>query len=409
MDPCPAMKKPCPEGCNEIGIGRLMSPLTLLFFLSFLVTIDIRILAPVLPSIAASLDSSPGTIGLAMTTYSLAYGVGLLFYGPLSDRLGRIAVVRAAGVGFSLCTILSALSVTTWQFILMRLLAGALAGAVLPLTLVYIGDTVEYDRRQSVLGHFAVINSLAMAFSASIGGAVAYFVSWRVMLIGNATATLIPLLLMWRMDAGAAVKTEACADGYRDILRNRRALFVYAAVFLQGSLLWGGMTYFGSFGIHRYGLDQFTVGLLIALFGIGMMAGGLLIGRLRRRFSENAMAIAGGLLMGLSFLAFVPRWPVTVFAVGLLTMGLGYAFLHTTLQLRGTEISATARGKAFSLFTLNLFVGMSIGSAVFGVAVDAGWYEAVFTVAGAGLIAVGLATALAPQGRRSAQCRAVGL
>src|SRR5512140_2417511 len=104
----------------------LMSPLTLLFILAFLVSVDVRILAPVLPSISHSLGSSPGTVGLAMTTYSLAYGAGQLFYGPLSDRLGRIAVVRAAGVGFSICTILSALCVTTWQFILVRLLAGAL-------------------------------------------------------------------------------------------------------------------------------------------------------------------------------------------------------------------------------------------------------------------------------------------
>ena len=129
-----------------------MTPLTLLFILTFLVAVDIRILAPVLPSISASLGSSPGTIGLAMTTYSLAYGTGQLFYGPLSDRLGRIAVIRAAGVGFSICTILSALSVTAWHFILVRLLAGALAGAVIPLTLVFIGDTVEYERRQAVLG-----------------------------------------------------------------------------------------------------------------------------------------------------------------------------------------------------------------------------------------------------------------
>ena len=163
-----------------------MSPLTLLLILTFLVSVDVRILAPVLPSISVSLGSSPGTIGLAMTTYSLAYGTGQLFYGPLSDRLGRIAVVRAAGVGFSICTILSALSVTAWQFILVRLLAGALAGAVIPLTLVFIGDTVEYERRQVVLGRFAVLTSTALAFSASIGGTISHFVSWRFMLLGYA-------------------------------------------------------------------------------------------------------------------------------------------------------------------------------------------------------------------------------
>jgi predicted MFS family arabinose efflux permease len=386
-----------------------MSPLTLLFALSFLVSVDIRILAPVLPSISNSLGSSPGTIGLAMTSYSLAYGTGQLFYGPLSDRLGRIAVVRAAGVGFSICAILSALTVTTWQFILVRLLAGALAGAVLPLTLVFIGDTIEYERRQLVLGRYAATNFAAMAFAASIGGAVSHFISWRLMLIGNATLVLIPLVFLWRLDTRAGNETAACVERYIDLLRNRRALFLYVTIFLQGFLVWGGITYFGAFGIQRYHLNQFTVGLLIALFGIGIMTGGLMMGRIRSRFSENTLAIAGGLLMGLSYLAFIPHWPISVFVAGLLTMGLGYASLHTTLQLRGTEISVASRGKAFSLFAFNLFGGLSLGSAVFGWLVDAGWYEAVFAIAGVGLIGVGLATALSPEGKTSSECQTMGL
>ncbi|MCX5838978.1 MAG: MFS transporter [Deltaproteobacteria bacterium] len=105
-----------------------MTPLSLLFIISFLVFVDVRILTPVLPSISDSLGSSPGTVGLAMTTYSFAYGLGQLVFGPLSDRTGRIAVVRAASIGFSLFTILSALTTTAWQFIGARLLVGAFAG-----------------------------------------------------------------------------------------------------------------------------------------------------------------------------------------------------------------------------------------------------------------------------------------
>lgn len=270
-----------------------MPPLILLFMLTFLVSVDVRILAPVLPSISLSLGSSPGTVGLAMTSYTLAYGTGQLFYGPLSDRLGRIAVVRAAGVGFSICTILSALAVTTWQFIVIRLLVGALAGAAIPLTLVYIGDTVEYERRQLVLGRFAVITSAAMAFSASIGGTIAHFIPWRLMLFGYGVLALIPIALMWRLDTRTPCQPAGSAERFLDLLRNRYALFVYTAVFLEGFLLWGGMTYLGSFATHRYSLDQFTVGLLIALFGMGMVAGGLLMGRLRRWFSENELAVGG--------------------------------------------------------------------------------------------------------------------
>jgi predicted MFS family arabinose efflux permease len=45
-----------------------MTPLALLFILAFLVSVDVRILRPVLPSIAASLGATAGSAGLAMTS-----------------------------------------------------------------------------------------------------------------------------------------------------------------------------------------------------------------------------------------------------------------------------------------------------------------------------------------------------
>jgi predicted MFS family arabinose efflux permease len=377
-----------------------LTPLVLLFTLAFLVFVDVRILAPVLPSISLSLGSTAGTVGLAMTTYALAYGTGQLFYGPLSDRLGRIAVVRAAGVGFSVCAVLSALSVTTWQFVVARLLAGAFAGAVIPLTLVFIGDTVDYERRQVVLGRFSVVTSAALAFSASVGGTVAYFISWRLMLLGYGLLALFPAGLMWRLDARDTKGTPAAparAVHFVDLLRDRPAQFVYIAVSLEGFLLWGGVTYLGSFAIMRYGLDQFSVGLLIALFGAGIMTGGALMAAIRRWISESGLAGMGGTLMGAAYLALIPRWPWPAFAASMLVLGLGYVGLHTTLQLRGTEISPAARGKAFSLFAFTLFTGIATGTAILGRLVDVGRYEVLFAIAGVGLIVIGLGTALAPR------------
>jgi len=374
-----------------------VTPLVLFFALAFLVSVDVRILAPVLPSISLSLASTAGTVGLAMTTYALAYGTGQLVYGPLSDRLGRIAVVRAAGLGFSLCTVLSALTVTTRQFILVRLLAGACAGAVIPLTLVFIGDTVAYGRRQVVIGRFSMVTSAALAFSASVGGTVAYLVSWRLMLLGYGLLALVPVGLMWRLEAPRPSEASEGGGRFGDFLCDRRAQFVYVAVFLEGFLLWGGVTYLGSFGTARYGFDQFSVGLLIALFGVGTMMGGSLMAHIRRRASENTLAALGGTLMGAAFLSLVPRWPWAIFAASMLLLGLGFVGLHTTLQLRGTEIGgAAARGKAFSLFAFNLFGGMSTGTAVLGRLVDAAQYEALFAIVGVGLVVVGLGTSLAP-------------
>lgn len=380
---------------------QMMTPLALLFILSFLVSVDIRILTPVLPSISDSLGSSPGMVGLAMTSYSLTYGVGQLFYGPLSDRSSRVSVVRVASIGFCLFTILSALAATAGQFIGARLLVGAFAGAVIPLTLVYIGDTIAYERRQIVLGHFSIITAFAMAFSASIGGTIAHFVSWRFMLVGYGLLALIPIGLMWRIRIPPPAGRAGASASFGEILRGRRAQFVYMAVFLEGFLMWGGMTYLGAFAARQYGFDQLIVGLLIALFGIGIMAGGFLMGRIRHRLSENGLAALGGLLMGASYLALIPKWPFIVFAISLFMMGLGYVSLHTTLQVRGTEINPAARGRAFSLFAFTLFTGIAAGSALLGRLVDAGRYETMFVIVGIGLIVTGLVTTLAPPGSAS--------
>jgi predicted MFS family arabinose efflux permease len=373
-----------------------MTALLLLFTLAFLVSVDVRILAPVLPSIATSFGATAGATGLAMTTYSLAYGTGQLVYGPLSDRFGRIAVIRTAALGFSACSVLSALSLTTWQFVAARLLAGAFAGAVIPLTIVYIGDTYAYTERQVAIARFAVVTSAGLAFSASIGGMVAYLVSWRAMLAGYGLLALVPVWLMFSLGAGRPPRGAGAGERvvrYMDFLTDPRALLVYVLIFAEGFLCWGAVTYLGAFAQRRLGLDQLQIGLLIALFGVGTMVGGSLMAPFRRRLSENALAGTGGFLMSAAFFVLIPRWPWPAFAASMLMLGLGFVGLHSTLQLRGTEISSTARGKAFSLFAFNLFTGIAVGTAVLGRLVDAGLDDTMLAVSGVGLALVAAAAA----------------
>jgi predicted MFS family arabinose efflux permease len=378
-----------------------MTPLLLLFTLAFLVSVDVRILAPVLPSVAASFKATPGATGLAMTSYSLAYGTGQLVYGPLSDRFGRVAVVRSAALGFSLCSILSALSLSTWQFIATRLLAGAFAGAVIPLTVVYIGDNFEYGERQVAIARFAVVTSAGLAFSASIGGLVAHFVSWRVMLAAYGVLALVPVAGMFRLGADRPPLPRGHGESvvrYVDLLGDPRAVLIYLLICAEGFFVWGTVTYLGAFAHRRHGLDQLQVGLLIALFGLGTMLGGSLMAPVRRRLSENALAGAGGACMATAFLALIPGWPWPVFGGAMLLLGLGFVGLHSTLQLRGTEISTAARGKAFALFAFFLFLGVAMGTAVLGCLVDAGHENAMLALSALGLALVGVATAGATRG-----------
>jgi predicted MFS family arabinose efflux permease len=168
---------------------------------------------------------------------------------------------------------------------------------------------------------------------------------------------------------------------------------VYFSIFAEGFLLWGAVAYLGAYAASQYGMSQLGVGLLFALFGVGTMVGGALMGPLRRRLSERGLAGGGGLVMGFAMVMIVPAGPWPVFAAAMLLLGLGFVGLHTTLQVYGTEISQAARGKAFSLFPASLFSGMAVGTAVMGALVDAGGERIVLAVSGAGLAGVGVITA----------------
>jgi DHA1 family inner membrane transport protein len=213
-------------------------------------------------------------------------------------------------------------------------------------------------------------------------------------------------VLLWRLAPGAPGRPAdpvAPVARFVDFLRDPFARTVYAAIFAEGFLLWGAVTYLGAYATSRYGLGQLPVGLLVALFGVGTMVGGALMARLRRRLSENGLAGGGGLLMGVALLMIIPgggplgSWPV--FAAAMLLLGLGFVGLHTTLQVRATDISQAARGKAFSLFPASLFAGVAAGTAAMAPIVDRGGEVVVLALCGTGLVVVGLVTARIRRGR----------
>jgi MFS family permease len=80
--------------------------------------------APLIPHLSAVFTVSGQTIGLIVPAYMIPYGVSTLFYGLLSDRLGRRRVMLASLLAFVILTALTATAQSAAQLILWRLLTG---------------------------------------------------------------------------------------------------------------------------------------------------------------------------------------------------------------------------------------------------------------------------------------------
>jgi predicted MFS family arabinose efflux permease len=351
---------------------------------------DVRMMTPLLPTIAHSLGTSVTGIGLAMTLYMLPYGLCQFFYGPLGDRLGAIRVIRVTAVGFGVGSLLTGQVTGAPHLGAARFVTGVFAAAVVPLTFAHIGETVPYAERQATIGRFAAIRSVAQSLSAAVGGAVAYFVSWRVLYVAVGCLALLPAALLLRaQEAAPAAHRASGGANYGLILRRRAARVLYAIVGFEGVFLWGGFTYLGAVAAARFGLNGLQVGLLLATYGATTLVGGVSLPWFRARLPERHLAVLGGGLMGSGYLVMAVSRSIAVFAIAIVMLGLGYIALHTTLQTRATELAPEARGTAVALFAFCLFLGGAVGSAAFGPIVDHGWHRLFLAFCGVSLLALG--------------------
>ena len=104
-----------------------------------------------LPELARVFSVGLGQAAQVVSLFAVVYGLSQLFYGPLGDRLGKLRVISVATLGCSLGN-LAALFVTSLDALVLARMAVALgAAAIIPLSLAWIGDSVEYDRLQETL------------------------------------------------------------------------------------------------------------------------------------------------------------------------------------------------------------------------------------------------------------------
>lgn len=344
---------------------------------AFVSSFDRFAVSPLLILVAVDLGATlTQTLAIA-STYYFAYGVSQPLWGLLSDRFGRLRLMRLTLLGAALMGIVSASVPGLTTLILARAVTGALYGAVIPAALTYVGDTVSEARRQPALADLMAAVACGTALATALSGVIGDSAGWRVVFAAPVLVSIASALALGRLPEPPRAAQPGLLPTLGLVLRNRWVLAVLLLVFVEGAVVLGVLTLLAP-ALQSQGSGAAAAGLATAAYGVGVIVTSRLVRVLVRRVSMPGLMGLGGAASVVGYaIAAVHTSVWTVVAVALL-LGVTWSFLHSSLQTWATSVVPAARGTVVSLFAGFLFAGSAVGAAVGGPLGDAQQWTPLF-------------------------------
>lgn len=212
------------------------------------------VLIPALTELLPNSGLAPTAANIAMYG-SIMFGLflvgwGLSFiWGPLADRFGRVKVLAASILVYSIFTGAAAFSDDIWQLAIFRLIAGIGVGGEWALAGTYVAESWPEDRRKMGAGYLQTGYYLGFFIAALLNYTVGATYGWRVMFLCGLFPAVVAIYTALKVKEPQAVRStpkagasapwwEIFAPAFR-----RRTLTSSALVGVAIVGLWAGSVY----------------------------------------------------------------------------------------------------------------------------------------------------------------------
>jgi DHA1 family bicyclomycin/chloramphenicol resistance-like MFS transporter len=305
--------------------------------------IALNIYLPALPAVQDVFDASVPRVQLTLSAAFLAFAIGLLIYGPLSDRFGRKPAIMV-GVGvFTLGTLICFAAPTLDWLIAGRAVQAFGSSAGLIVSRAIVSDLYPREKMVRMIAYLTMVMVVAPTVSPLLGAFFLVLFGWRSLFVLMAVAGAAILLTAWFLlpETRALHRRRAPDKSVAAMALSllRRPAFVGYA--LQGSVIFSVYLVFIStaphFMVTGLGRPPTEYGTYFLLLASGYFLGNWSVTRLATHMGTQALMRAGVLVAAvatcaaLGFAAAGLVHPLWLFVpIGVMGYGQGMALPNVT-------------------------------------------------------------------------------
>ncbi|EAK0962185.1 multidrug effflux MFS transporter [Campylobacter upsaliensis] len=233
---------------------------------------------PALSQVKQSFETSEFLTQLSLASFFIAFALGQLIYGPLSDVFGRKIPALVGIFLFMLSSLFCVIIDNIYVFIILRFFEalGGCAGVVIARAIV--NDLFELKEAASIFALMMVFSALAPMLSPSFGGFLIEYFSWH-----SIFATLFGLGILLFLLIFFALKESAphlkrqkfshkeTLKSYRLVLKDKPFILYVSCASLVLAAMFAYITGSSFVFINFFGLSERDFGLLFGLNALGFV------------------------------------------------------------------------------------------------------------------------------------------
>ena len=192
---------------------------------------------PALPSMAQVFGVSLSITNLTLSTFFFFYGIGMLFWGPISDKYGRRPCLIIGSSIFAIASISCSLAGNINLLIISRIFQGLGAGGITTISVAIIKDCFSGKRRESILAVIQTLGGIGPIIGPIIGGIVLKYYNWRaaffILSFVGICCILFAILFQETLEAGQRNEGTFLNVMSRLIILIKNKAFIWTVIILS--------------------------------------------------------------------------------------------------------------------------------------------------------------------------------